>query len=119
MARFLLALLFIIAGVNHFRNPEPYLGVMPPLLPYPRELVWISGVFEVLGGIGVLVPTTRKLAAWGLVALLIAVFPANIYGALHGMRLGDTDVPQWMLWLRLPLQLPLIWWAYSVGRDKK
>ena len=106
MSRILLALLFIVAGLNHFRNPAPYLAIMPPRLPFPRELVFVSGVFEILGGIGLLVPRTRKFAAWGLVALLIAVFPANIYSAFHGLKLGDTDVPKWILWARMPLQLP-------------
>ncbi|BCM90078.1 hypothetical protein IAD21_01929 [Abditibacteriota bacterium] len=113
MSRFLLAALFIVAGANHFRNPAPYLSIMPPQLPFPRELVWISGIFEIAGGVGVLVPRTRKWAAWGLVALLIAVFPANIYSAFHGLRLGDSEVPKWALWARLPLQIPLIWWAAS------
>ncbi len=113
MSRFLLALLFIVGGLNHFRNPAPYLAIMPPQLPFPRELVALSGVFEILGGAGLLVPRTRKFAAWGLVALLIAVFPANIYSAFHGLQLNGKEVQRWILWARLPLQLPLIWWAFS------
>ena len=119
MSRFLLAALFVIAGINHFRNPAPYLGIMPPALPFPRELVALSGAFEVAGGVGLLIPRTRKLAAWGIIALLLAVFPANIYAAFAGMKLGTWDVPKWLLWARLPLQLPMIWWAFSsaeVGR---
>ncbi len=119
MSRFLLALLFIVAGANHFRNPDPYLQLMPPRLPFPRELVLISGAFEILGGVGVLVPRTRKLAAWGLVALLIAVFPANVYSAFHGLKLGTYDVPKWILWARLPLQIPLIYWAFSNSKEPR
>ncbi len=111
MSRFLLAALFLFAGLNHFRNPQPYLAIMPPMLPFPRELVALSGVFEMAGGAGILLPRTRKIAAWGLVALLVAVFPANIYSAFHGMTLNGNEVPRWILWARLPLQLPLLWWA--------
>ncbi|RYX85760.1 DoxX family membrane protein [bacterium] len=113
MSRFFLAALFISAGIGHFRSTEAYMSIMPPQLPYPRELVWFSGICEIVGGVGLFIPRTRKWAAWGLVALLIAVYPANIYSAFHGMRVGELEVPKWLLWLRLPLQLPLIWWAYS------
>ncbi len=117
MSRYLLAALFIIAGVGHFRNPKAYMSIVPPQLPFPRELVLISGACEIVGGVGVLVPRTRKWAAWGLVALLIAVFPANIYSTFHGLRIGDYDVPKWALWARLPLQLPLIWWAAANAKS--
>lgn len=113
MSRFLLAAFFLVAGLNHFRNPQPYLAIMPPMLPFARELVALSGAFEMADGAGLLLPRTRKLAAWGLVALLVAVFPANIYSAFHGMKLDGSDVPRWILWARLPLQLPLVWWAYA------
>lgn len=113
MSRLWLAALFLLAGVTHLRNPDPFLQIMPPQLPFPRELVFVSGIFEILGGAGLLVPRTRKLAAWGLVALLIAVFPANVYSTFHGLKIGTYDVPKWILWARLPLQLPLIWWAFS------
>jgi len=113
MSRLLLALLFLVAGANHFWSPEPYLAIMPPMLPYPKFLVAFSGVCEMAGGAGLLSPRTRKWAAWGLVALLVAVFPANIYSAFHGLKLNGSDVPKWLLWARLPLQLPLIWWAFS------
>lgn len=117
MSRFLLAALFLVAGVGHFRSPEPFMAIMPPQLPFPRELVLISGACEIAGGVGVLVPRTRKWAAWGLVALLVAVFPANVYAVFHGMSFGDAPLPKWMLWARLPLQLPLIWWAASNAKD--
>jgi uncharacterized membrane protein len=77
-------------------------------------LVWISGVAEILGGIGVLIPATRHLAAWCLIALLIAVLPANIQMALDHARW--PTIPVWALWARVPLQLPLLWWAWLYTR---
>src|SRR6516162_3713441 len=76
--RMLLAITFVGAGMNHFINPDFYVSFMPPYLPWPLELVWISGVCEILGGIGVLIRPLRRIACWGLIALLIAVFPANV-----------------------------------------
>ncbi|HVE16368.1 MAG TPA: DoxX family membrane protein [Chthoniobacterales bacterium] len=117
--RIALAVFFIAAGVNHFRVPEMYLGIMPPMLPWPRELVWISGVAEIAGGIGVLIPALRRAAAWGLIALLVAVFPANIYAALHGMVINGHDVPAWTLWARLPLQFVFIGWVAAACLPRK
>ncbi len=115
LGRVCLALFFVVAGANHFLSPSVYRAIMPPLLPVPALLVQISGVAEILGGLGLLVRPTRRLAALGLIALLLAVFPANIYGALHGMTLHGWPVPAWLLWLRLPFQLLFIWWVYSAG----
>ena len=109
-ARILLAAIFIIAGPLHFLKTGMYMQAMPPYLPAPRFLVQLSGIFEFLGGIGLLYPPTRRFAAWGLVALLIAVEPANIQMALDHERW--RSIPDWALWLRVPLQLPLIWWAW-------
>ena len=81
-ARWVLAALFVAAGALHFLVPGVYLRIMPP--PYPRALVYISGATEVLGGVGVLIPATRRWAGWGLIALLVAVFPANIHMAAEG-----------------------------------
>lgn len=105
-------MLFIAAGAIHFISPKSYLAMMPPFLPWPAALVFISGVAEIAGGSGLLWPRTRKLAALGLIALLIAVFPANIYAAVHGMQIGGRSVPLWILWARLPLQPLLIAWVY-------
>ena len=108
--KWLLGVLFVAAGVNHFRAPEFYVKIMPPYLPLHYELVLISGVFEVLGGAGLLIPRFQVAAAWGLIALLVAVFPANLHMALHAQ-----DYPQFppaALWGRLPLQAVLIAWAY-------
>ncbi len=114
--RWFLAVFFLIAGANHFLNPEPYLAMMPSSLPWPAELVWISGVAEMLGGLGVLFSRTRVLAGWGLIGLLVAVFPANIKVAIYGWP--HSSLPQWSLWLRLPLQIFFIWWVAKVCLSK-
>ena len=106
-----MAVLFILAGVLHFLYPAPYVAIMPRLLPYPLELVYLSGLFEILGGIGVLVPSTRRAAGIGLILLLIAVFPANIQMAWDGIRKHGPSVVSLLLLLRLPLQLVLIRWV--------
>ncbi|MDB6024066.1 MAG: DoxX family rane protein [Verrucomicrobiales bacterium] len=103
---------FIVAGANHFLNPGPYRAMMPSYLPWPVGLVAWSGVAEIVGGLGLLIPRVRPFAAWGLIALLVAVFPANLNVALHGW--AGVGFPQWSLWLRLPLQFLFIWWVYRV-----
>jgi uncharacterized membrane protein len=105
-------LLFVAAGANHFIMPKPYLSLMPSYLPAHAELVQISGVAEILGGLAVLFASTRRFAAWGLILLLVAVFPANLNAALNGWP--GVDVPGWALWARLPLQAVFIWWVYRV-----
>ncbi len=117
--RWLLTIIMVGAGANHFYNPAPYLGMMPEALPAPLALVYISGIAEVLGGLGLVLPATRKLAAWGLIALLVAVFPANLNMAINHLPLGTDSIPTWALWARLPLQLVLIAWAYWFTRDAK
>jgi uncharacterized membrane protein len=106
----LLGVLFVAAGVLHFVRPEFYVRIMPPYLPWHHELVLVSGAFEVLGGVGLLIPALRVPAAWGLIALLIAVFPANLHMALHPGQY--PDFPPAALWVRLPLQAVLVAWAY-------
>ncbi len=109
LARSLLATLFVIAGILHFAITPVYTQIMPSFLPAPRLLVQISGLAEILGGLGLLIPALRPAAAWGLIALLIAVLPANLHMALHPAQF--PRIPPALLWLRLPLQLPLLWWA--------
>ena len=106
--QWLLGVFFVVAGIGHFIAPRFYLAIMPPALPWPLALIYISGVAEILGGLGVLIPATRKLAGWGLIVLLVAVFPANLYAALHGMG----SISSWVLWARLPFQLVFIGWVY-------
>jgi uncharacterized membrane protein len=99
------------AGTNHFIHPGPYMGMMPSYLPWPAELVWLSGLLEMIGGVGVLFSRSRVVAGWGLVALLIAVFPANLNVAVHGWP--GVSLSPWILWLRLPLQIVLVWWVFE------
>ncbi len=99
------------AGINHFVHPAFYLQIMPPWLPLHKELVFISGVAEVLCALLLLFTKTRRLGAWAAIALLIAVFPANIQMLLDYKR--DNNPMLWVAILRLPIQLVLIWWAYS------
>lgn len=112
--RWVLAVFFVVAGANHFRSPEIYLGMMPPWLPWPEALNAISGVAEIIGGVGLLVPRTRRLAAWGLIALLVAIFPANLHVALAG-KMPGTDFSPLVLWLRLPFQAVFIAWVWWVA----
>lgn len=106
---YLQAVIYIVAGINHFISPKTYLAIMPPYIPAHNLMVLLSGIAELLLGIGLLFPATRSMAAWGLVFLLIAVFPANIYMATSSRFL---KMPGWLRWARLPLQAVLIWWAY-------
>lgn len=112
IALLLLAAFFVAAGVNHFANPDVYVAIMPPYLPWHRELVLLSGVFEVLGGLGVLLAATRGAAGWGLVALLLAVYPANVHMAANPEPYVASGVPLWALYARLPLQLVFVVWAW-------
>jgi uncharacterized membrane protein len=89
---------------------------MPKRLPAPLALVYLSGVAEVAGGVGLLVPTLQRAAAWGLIALFAAVFPANVNMAVNGIGFGKKPTPPWILWGRLPLQAVLIGWAYLYTR---
>jgi uncharacterized membrane protein len=101
-----LALMFVGAGVLHFARPELYARVVPPGFPYPAALVSLSGAAEIAGGVGVLLPEVRRWAGWGLIALLVAVFPVNVH-----MALAPGAAPA-LLWLRLPLQAVLIVWVW-------
>jgi uncharacterized membrane protein len=118
-SRRLLAGFYVSAGVNHFVAPKPYERIVPPPLP-PALMVQLSGVAEIAGGIGVLLPATRRLSGWGIVALLLAVFPANVYMAMNPdktlPRKVRQRVPTWALWARLPIQPLLIWWARAATR---
>lgn len=118
IARVLLAVLMMGIGAAHFANPRSFLQIMPGFIPTSLHLplVQVSGAFEILGGAGILVPKVRALAGWGLVALYLAVFPANINMAVNRLPMGDAVWPVWALWARLPLQLVLIAWAYWVSR---
>ncbi len=115
-SRGLLGLLFIGAGVNHFVMPRTYEQIIPPRLQgQAGRLVWWSGACEVAGGVGVLVPGTRRPAGLGLIALLAAVFPANLYMAREPERF--PGIPRWALRARLPLQPAMMWWVWRATRS--
>ena len=105
---------YVLAGLNHFWHPEFYTKMLEGFLPYPVALVNISGVAEILCGIGLIIPSTRKMAAWATIALLVAIVPANINMALHPEQWGFNPIG---LYLRLPIQLVLIWLAYIYTKD--
>ncbi|WP_412028462.1 hypothetical protein [Deinococcus yunweiensis] len=110
----LLAALFIVAGTAHLVRPGVFDQIVPPGTPMSaRHATLISGAAEIAGGLGLLHPATRPAARWGLLALLIAVFPANVFMAQHPQRYG---LPAWALWARLPLQPLLMWAVWQVGR---
>lgn len=116
--RWVLAIFFVAAGANHFRDPATYLGMMPPWLPAPEAANVVSGVAEILGGVGLLLARTRRAAGWGLIALLIAIFPANVHVALQG-RMPGFDLSPAVLWWRLPFQavfIAAVWWAALAER---
>lgn len=117
VGRIVLAILFVGSGALHFVIPQAYLRVMPPVLPQPLTLIYISGVAELLGGFGLLLPITRRAAAWGLAALLVAVWPANVYMAIAHLPIPGVMGQSWAQWLRVPLQLPLIYWAWTYTRE--
>lgn len=112
---FVMGPLYVVAGVLHFVVPELYVQIVPPVLPAPLALVYLSGIAEIAVGVGVLLPRTRRYAAWATVAVLLAVFPANVYMATHGVVVeglpGGGDPSGFVRWGRLPLQGVLILWA--------
>ena len=112
--KYVFAVAFAAAGINHFINPQFYLKMMPPVLPAPLFLVYVSGVFEILFGVLLLIPRFSRAAARLLIALLIAVFPANIYMAMNPEMFPEFS--QAALYFRLPLQLILIAWAFWFTR---
>lgn len=110
LSLYLMAAVYLLAGFMHFRIPKFYLKITPPWVPAPEKVNWLVGAIEMLLGIGLLIPSTTKLAAWGVIALLIAVFPANLYHYQLVKRKGKNI---WPTLIRLPLQALLIYWAYS------
>ncbi len=117
-SRTLTGSIFVVAGLLHFVAPGTYERIMPPYLPFHRELVYLSGACEVLGGLGLFPKRTRPAAGIGLVLLLFAVLPANVQMLLDAHAAGKS--PWWvaLLWLRLPLQLVLVAWVWKVSRPR-
>lgn len=114
----LAAVFYVGAGTLHFLRPEFYLRIVPPYIPWHVAMVQVSGACEILGGLGLLIPPARRAAAWGLVALLIAVFPANLYMATNPVEAGATSMAPMLRWGRLPVQLLLIWWVLWCTRPR-
>jgi uncharacterized membrane protein len=112
----LASVFYVFAGVFHFVETGSYLKIMPPWIPWHLAMVYISGAAEIAGGIGLLIPGLRRAVAWGLVALLIAVFPANVYMAMNNVQVTANPIPGALLWARLPLQAALIWWVLWVSQ---
>lgn len=107
---YLMAFLYILAGINHFRVPRLYVKMIPPALPAPKTINIVSGAAEIILGVLLCVPQLSSFAAWGIIILLIAVFPANVY--MYTNDKAALGLPKWVRLLRLPLQLLLMYWAY-------
>ena len=112
-------LTFIFAGVSHFFIPDTFIKLMPPFVPFPLAMVYVSGIFEILGGIGLIVSKTRRAASYGLILLLLAVYPANIYVAMENIQLGGFMSNSFYQWFRVVLQIPLIFWVWWMARGEK
>jgi uncharacterized membrane protein len=108
-------LLFVAAGTVHFIRPAMYEKIVPPQLGHAPELVALSGIAEIAGGLGLMIPRTRRAAGVGLIVLLVAVWPANIFMALEADRFAAV-APAWVLWARVPLQIAMIWWVERISR---
>ena len=105
-----MSLLYIIAGINHFIHPLFYEKIMPAYIPWHTQIVFVSGIMEILLGIFIVPIITRRIATWGIIILLIIIFPANINMMMNYINEKNPDL--WITILRLPLQFVLIWWAY-------
>ena len=114
----LLAAFLVVAGIFHFANPEFFDAIVPPALPgSPRLATYLSGLAEIAVGLGVLVARTRRLALWAAAALFLAVYPANLYMAWDWR---DREFAERLVaYGRLPLQIPMIWWAIAMARRHK
>ena len=117
-----MAFFYCVAGVNHFLHPQMYVTIIPPYLPWPPLLVYVTGLAEILGGVGVVIPDglvlarTRAAACWGIVVMLVLFLQVHIYMCLYPERF--PGIPGWALWVRLPLQGLLIAWAWYYTRKR-
>jgi len=117
-SRVALAALFLLAGCMHFLSPEKFLMIMPPQIPWPYVCIYVSGFFELLGGIGLLLPRFQRKAGLGLALLLILVWPANIYMAVQSIPMGPVFSNPIVQWVRVPFQLVLIGWVLWCSSDE-
>jgi uncharacterized membrane protein len=119
IARFFAGPVMTIAGINHFVMTRAYERIVPDALPQPTMLVYVSGVAEILGGLGSMHPRTRRAAGWLLVATLVAVFPANVYMALNADEFESIPGGQTSLIARLPLQALFLYWVWLATLDER
>ena len=116
------ALFFFFAGLMHFIKVESFTAIVPPLLPFPKMIVWVTGVMEMIFAIGLLLPKYRKVSGFWLAPFLLAVLPANIYMAMYNIPMGDSDASPTALWVRVALQFPLIavilWASGNIGAPR-
>lgn len=112
---YIMAVLYLAAGTYHFVNPAFYKKIMPPYIPYHSEVIFVTGICEVLIGLFLLPASTRGYTAWTLIVFLILIFPANIQMAVNFWQRKNPYL--WIAILRLPLQLVLIWWAYIYTKE--
>lgn len=117
-ARWLLALSMIAIGIVHFVAPAGFVAIVPSWLPAPGLLVAVSGACEIAGGLGLLIPPVQRAAAFGLILLYLAVFPANVNMAVNHIAPEGHPLPEWALWGRLPFQALFIAWAWWLSRTK-
>ncbi len=108
---YIMAALYILAGINHFARPGMYIKIMPPYVPVHRPLVYLSGVAEILLGVGLCFPATKDYAVYGIIVMLVVFFPVHFH-MLSSSKAGE-GLPRWLLILRIPLQFVLIWWAWT------
>ncbi len=108
---YLMAFLYILAGLNHFRSPRLYLKIIPSYLPNPKLLNFLSGILEIILGVLLCIPSYSKYAVWGLITLLVVFLPIHIYMLTN--EKAAMGLPKWVLVLRIPFQFILIYWAYQ------
>ena len=114
-ARWVFAISMIAVGLSHFYALPFFMAIVPPWLPMPELMIYISGVFEILGGVGLLVPATRRFSGWGLVALFVAVYPVNIHMLVNDVYPPDVTPNRLLLWARMPIQAIFVVWALWVA----
>jgi len=117
LSLYAMSFLYVAAGINHFINTSIYLTIMPFYLPYPRELIYVTGVFVIVLGMLIVLKNTRRTAAWLIIILLILIFPANIQMTMDYFNNNDPQL--WVVALRLPLQILLMWWAWLFTKRTK
>lgn len=115
----LITVFYIVAGFNHFLNPEFYLPLIPPIFPDPEKINVLSGIVEILLGTGILFYRTRKICSYGIIILLLAFIPSHVYFIQIGSCIeSGLCVPEWIGWIRLILIHPvLLFWAWKVGNS--